>query len=180
MAQRLQVGVALAKINRRLGGFTLIEGIIATFILVVVVAAMFASWIACYKQSEKIQEVTEGANIAQSELEIARVFGADNIPTGTYSSGTQTGTWSGAYIPATGWTAGGTAYFDYTGAQLTSSTSAFFSLTVAITDSTVTAGSGSSYQIGPKSIRALVVTVKNVGTGAADFTMATNLVEGGV
>ena len=164
-------------------GFTLIEGIIATFILTIVVVAMFATWSACYKQSAKISEITEAANIAQSELEIAKVYGAANLPLGQYQSSSQTGTWTGAYIPSTGWTSGATAYYNYTGVQLASSNSpgVFFSVSMALTDSSILANnSGNSYTLAPTSIRAAVVTVRNVSSGAVDFTMATNLVQGGL
>jgi len=172
----------VARNGRRSRGFTLIEAVVATFILVVVVAAMFGSWSACFNQSAQIQEITGAANIAQSELEIAKVYGALNMPLGTYNSTTQTATWTGAYIPATGWTSGATAYYDYTGTQVASSTAtgAFYSLTVTVTDSTVLPGTGSTYTLQQTSNRAVVATVSNLASGAVDFVMATNLVEGGL
>lgn len=172
----------MARVERRRRGFTLIEGIVATFILAVVIVAMFASWSACFKQSSKITEVTEAANIAQSELECAKVFGAANLPTGTYNTTTSSGTWTGAYIPATGWTANSLAYYSYSGAQLASSasTGVYFSVSVTITDTNVLQGTGTSYTIGNNSMRAMVATVTNVSTGVVDFQMATNLFPGGL
>ena len=104
------------------------------------------------------------------------------MPLGVYNTSTSTASWSGAYIPATGWTSGATAYYTYGGAQLASSTTAgvYFSATVTVTDSNVLLGSGTTYSISPTTIRAVVVSVTNVSTGNVDFTMATNLVEGGL
>ena len=126
--------------------------------------------------------MTAAAEICQANLETAKVFGATNMPLGTYSSSTATATWTGAYIPASGWTSGATSYYTYGGAQLASSTTAgvFFSASVTITDSNVLLGTGSSYSIAPTTIRAVVVSVTNVSTGTVDFTMATNLVQGGL
>ena len=78
--------------------------------------------------------------------------------------------------------AGATAYFSYSGAQLATSTSAgvFFSLSVTVTDSAVLQGTGTSYTLAPTSLRSVVTTCTRVTTGAVDFTMATNLVSGGL
>jgi prepilin-type N-terminal cleavage/methylation domain-containing protein len=182
-ADRQFRGVAtVAKVNRRNRGFTLIEGIVATFILAVVIVAMFGSWSACFSQSAQMSETTSSAQICQSELEMAKVFGAANLPLGTYSSSTATGTWTGAYITSTGWTSGATAYFTFTGTQVasSSSTGAYFSLQMTITDSNVLAGTGTTYTLAQTSLRSALVTVKNIQTGAVDFTMATNLVQGGL
>jgi len=172
----------VARNNRRNHGFTLIEGVIAAFILAVVMAAMFASWNACFNQSANITEMTSAANIAQGELGIAEVYGSANMPTGTYSTATSQGTWTGAYIPATGWTAGATAYFNYSGGQVATSTSSgvFYSLSVTVTDSSVLQGTGTSYTLSPTSLRSVVATVTNISTGTVDFQMATNLVSGGL
>ncbi len=154
----------------------------ATVILVVAISAMFGSWSTCFKTSSKVAEVTAAAEICQANLETAKVFGAGNMPLGVYNTSTSTASWSGAYIPATGWTSGATAYYTYGGAQLASSTTAgvYFSATVTVTDSNVLLGSGTTYSISPTTIRAVVVSVTNVSTGNVDFTMATNLVEGGL
>jgi len=151
-------------------------------IMAVAIVAMFGSWSTCFTQSQKISETTQAAEIAQAVLETAKVYGAANLPTGTYSSSTSTGTWTGAYIPATGWTSGGTAYYNFSGTQLASSTSTgvYFSVSVTFTDSSVLQGTGTSYTIALTSIRAPVVTVTNVATGNVDFTMGTNLVQGGI
>ena len=172
----------MANSRRRSRGFTFIEGIVATLILVVAISAMFGSWSTCFQSSSKVAELTAAAEICQANLETAKVFGATNMPLGTYSSSTATATWTGAYIPASGWTSGATSYYTYGGAQLASSTTAgvFFSASVTITDSNVLLGTGSSYSIAPTTIRAVVVSVTNVSTGTVDFTMATNLVQGGL
>lgn len=171
----------MATDNRRTKrGFTLIEGIVATVILAVAIVAMFGSWGACFAGSQQIAETTSAANVCQNVLETAMTYGANNIPTGTYNSSSQTGSWSGAYIPATGWTSGATAYYNFKGVQLTSSTGAFFSLTVSITDSSVLPGAGTTYTLTQQSLRSVVVTITNISSGAQDFQMATNLVQGGV
>lgn len=172
----------MARIRRRNHGFTLLEGVIAAFILAIVMAAMFAAWSTCFNESANITEMTSAANICQAELGIAGVYGSANMPIGTYSTTTSQGTWTGAYIPATGWTSGATAYFSYSGAQLASSASAgvFFSLSVTVTDSSVLQGTGTSYTLAPTSLRSVVATCTRVSTGVVDFTMATNLVSGGL
>jgi len=129
-----------------------------------------------------MSEVTAAAEVAQSELEIAKVFGAANMPLGTYNSSTQSASWTGAYIPATAWTSGATAYYSFSGSQLASSTTAgvFFSVSLTMTDTSVLAGTGGTYSLQTSTNRAIVVTVTNVATGAVDYTMATNLVQGGL
>lgn len=126
--------------------------------------------------------MTSAANIAQAELGIAEVYGAANMPLGTYNTTTSTGSWTGAYIPATGWTTGATAYYNFSGAQLASSTSAgvYFSVSLTLTDSSVLQGTGTTYTLGPTSLRSAVVSVTNISTGNVDFQMATNLVSGGL
>jgi prepilin-type N-terminal cleavage/methylation domain-containing protein len=168
--------------SRRSKGFTLIEALVATSIMAVAIVAMFGSWSTCFKQSKNISETTEAAEIAQTEIEIAKVYGSANLPTGTYNSSTSTGTWTGAYIAGSGWVAGGTAYYSFKGTQLASSTTAgvYFSVSLTATDSSVMQGSGTSYSLQQTSIRGIVVTVTNVASGKVDFTMATNLVQGGV
>jgi type II secretory pathway pseudopilin PulG len=167
---------------RRGRGFTLIEGLVAAFIMAVAITAMFGAWSTCFHTTKLISETTSAAEVAQSQLEIAKVFGAANMPLGTYNSGTTNATWTGAYIPSSGWTSGGLAYYDQSGNQLasSSSTGVFFSASVAMTDSNVLAGTGTSYTLQANTIRALIVTVRNVATGAVDYTMATYLVQGGL
>ena len=163
-------------------GFTVIEGIVATIIMVVAISAMFGSWSTCFKSSENTSETTAAAEVCQSQLETAKVFGAANMPLGSYSSSTGTATWTGAYLPSTGWTSGGTAYFDSAGNPLASSTSTgvFFSAQLTMTDSSVSPTTGTGYALQTTSIRALIVTVTNVSKGTVDYTMATNLVQGGL
>ena len=168
--------------TRRLRAFTFIEAIVATFIMVVAIAAMFATYMTCFKTSQAVTETTSAAEIAQAELEIAKVYGAANMPLGTYSSSTQTATWTGAYIPSTGWTSGALAYYNYSGTQLASSSSAgaYFSVSLTMVDSSVLAGTGGTYTLQASSNRALVVTVTNIAKNVVDYTMATNLVQGGL
>jgi len=172
----------MAKVMRRNRAFSLIEGLVATFIMVVAVVAMFGAWSTTFWANKQTVEVTSAAQIAQSVIETAKVYGAANMPLGTYSSSTQLGTWSGAYIQSTGWTSGGTAYYSYQGTPLASSisTGAYFSVTVMVTDSSVQQGSGTSYTLSQNSIRGVVVSVANIASGSVDYTMATNLTLGGV
>ena len=146
------------------------------------IAAMFGTYMTCFKSSQSVTETTAASEICQSVLETAKVFGASNMPLGTYSSSTQTASWTGAYLTSSGWTSGGTAYYDFAGNQLASSGSAgvYFKATLAMTDSSVLAGTGSTYTLQASSNRALVVTVTNVSKNVVDYTMATNLVIGGL
>jgi len=166
--------------RRRQRGVTLIEAMISTLVASVAIVAMFASWGTCFKQSENTGKVVAAEEIARSQIETAKVFGAANIPTGTYSTATSTGTWTGAWIPATGWTSAGTAYFDKNGNQLTSSTNAVYSASMTFTDTTVQQGTGTTYSIQATSLRNGVVTVTLISTGATEFTMGTDLIEGGL
>jgi len=172
----------MASSRQRNRGFTLVEAVVATLIMVVAIAAMFGSWSTCFQSSNKVAETTAAAEICQANLETAKVFGALNMPLGVYSTSTSTASWTGAYIPATGWTSGATAYYTYGGAQVASATTAgaFFSAQVTVTDSNVLLGTGSSYSISATTIRAVVVSVTNISKGTVDFTMATNLVQGGL
>ncbi len=166
--------------QKRLRAFTFIEGLVATLIMVVAIAAMFGTYTTCFKTSAAVTETTSAAEICQAQLEIAKVYGASNMPLGTYSSTTKTATWTGAYIPATGWTSAGFAYYNFSGTQLASSTGAYFKVQMTMVDSNVLAGTGSTYTLQASTIRALVVTVTNISKGTVDYTMATNLVIGGL
>ena len=160
----------------------MLEALIATLVSSVAIVAMFASWGTCFKQSANTGKIVAAEEIARQQIEMSKVFGPANMPTGTYSSSTSAGTWTGAYIPATGWTTGGTAYYDANGNQLTSSTSSgvTYSASFTMTDTTVQVGTGSTYVIQATSLRSGVVTVKLISTGATEFSMATNLVIGGI
>ncbi len=162
-------------------GFTLVEAIIASLILTVAIVAMFQSWSTCFAQNKKLIEFTQAEEIDKSVLEIAKVFGPMNLPTGTYSSSTQLGTWTGAYIPATGWTASATAYYDFTGTQLaaSNSTGVYFKATVIITDAGVQVGTGTTYSIENSTLRSIVVTTSRVRDSSVVLAMATNIIVGG-
>lgn len=163
------------------GGFSLIEALIASIILAVAIGAMFSSWTTTFNSSSVTTQVTESEEIDRSVLEIAKVFGPTNLPTGTYNSSTQTGSWTGAYIPATGWTTGATAYYNAAGAQVASSTSAgvYFSVSVTITDSPVLQGTGTTYTVENSTLRSVVVTCQCLQS-TFSLQMATNLIEGGL
>jgi type II secretory pathway pseudopilin PulG len=172
----------VARSGIRIRAFTLIEGLVATFIMVVAIAAVFGAWSVCFQSNQQVVEVTSAAQIAQSVIETAKVYGAANMPLGTYNSSSQTGSWTGAYSQSSGWVSGATGYYNYQGAQLATSTSSgvYFKVSVTITDSSVLQGSGSSYSLQQTSIRGVVVTVSNNSTGVVDYSMATNLTQGGV
>jgi len=164
------------------GGFSIIEAIIASLILAVAIGAMFSSWSTTFNSSNLTTQVTEAEEIDRSVLEIAKVYGPSNLPTGTYNSSTQTGTWTGAYIPATGWTSGVNGYYSLQGTQLVSSASsgAYFSVTVTITDSPVLQGTGTTYSVQNTTLRSIVVSATNISTGTVVLSMATNLIQGGM
>jgi type II secretory pathway pseudopilin PulG len=166
--------------GRRQRGVTLLEALFATLVASVAIVAMFASWGTCFKQSANTSKIVAAEEVARQQIEIAKTFGAANIPTGTYNSSTSAGTWTGAFIPATGWTQSGTAYYDKNGSQLTSSTNAVYSVSVTFTDTTVQQGSGTAYTIQATSLRNEVVTVTLISSGATEFMMGTDLIEGGL
>ncbi|MDR3688781.1 MAG: hypothetical protein P4L46_05320 [Fimbriimonas sp.] len=170
-----------SKRRTQCGGFSIIEAIIASIILAVAIGAMFSSWTTTYNSSNVTMQVTEAEEIDRAVLEIAKAYGPANLPTGTYSSSTQTGTWSGAYIPATGWTSGSTAYYSLNGTQVASSSAAgaYFSVTMTITDSPVLAGSGTTYSLEGATLRSIVVTCNSLTTSFS-LSMATNLIQGGM
>jgi len=168
--------------RRSCGGFSIVEAIIASIIVAVAIGAMFSSWGATFNSSNTTTQVTQAEEIERAVLEIAKAYGPTNLPTGTYSSSTQSGSWSGAYIPATGWTSGATAYYNIRGSQLASSASsgAYFSVTVTISDSPVLQGTGTTYTIQNSTLRSIVVSATNISTGTVVLSMATNLIEGGM
>ena len=168
--------------RRSLRGFSLIEALIAALILAVAVVAMFSSWSTTFKQSKVITELTSAEEIDRAVLETAKVYGPLNLPTGTYNSSTQLGTWTGAYLPTTGWTSGGTGYYSFGGAQVASSsaTGAYFSVSVTITDSGVQVGSGTSYTIQNSTLRTIVITPTRMSDGTTILQMATNIIAGGM
>jgi len=163
------------------GGFSLIEALIASIILAVAIGAMFSSWSTTFNSSSVTTQVTESEEIDRAVLEIAKVYGPTNLPTGTYNSSTQTGSWSGAYVPSTGWTSGATAYCNASGTQVASSSSAgaYFSVTVAIQDSPVLQGTGTTYTVENSTLRSIVVTTSCLQSSFS-MSMATNLIEGGM
>jgi len=160
----------------------MIEALIAALILGVAVIAMFSSWSTTYKQTKNTSELSQAEEIDRAVLETAKAYGPLNLPTGTYNSSTGTGSWSGAYIPATGWTAGSTAYYNFQGTQLASSTStgAYFSVGVVISDSGVQQGTGTTYSIQNSTLRSIVVTVTRLSDGTTILPMATNIIVGGM
>jgi len=166
--------------SRAKRGVTLIEILIAALIIVTAVAAMFATFGTAFTRSSHNGMIVAAEEVARAQIETAKVYGPFNIPTGTYSTSTSTGTWTGAYIPATGWTVGGTAYYDGNGNQLTSSTGAVYSAQMTFTDSYVQQGSGTTYTIQSTSLRQGLCTVVNLTGITSTFQMATSLIQGGV
>jgi type II secretory pathway pseudopilin PulG len=175
-------GKSLVPSRRRSKGFSLVETLIASGILSLVVIAMFGSWSACFKESRSASEMTSAAEIGRAQLEFAKMWGAGNVVTGTYNTSTSTGSWTGAYVPGTGWVTGGTAYFNFNGTPVASAAAsgAYFSAQLTSTDSNVVQSTGTSYTIQATSLRAFIVKVTNISKGVTDVTMATNLVEGGL
>jgi len=169
----------MRRARRSQAGFSLLEAIIALLILSVAVVAMFTSWSTTFKQSKVITEVTQSEQIDRAVLETAKAFGALNLPTGTYNSTSQLGTWTGAYTSGA-WTSGATAYYDFSGNQLSSSTGAYFSVSVTITDANVQVGTGTSYTVQNSTLRSIVATASRLSDGTVILPMATNIIAGGM
>ncbi|MBS1702589.1 MAG: hypothetical protein JST12_13060 [Armatimonadetes bacterium] len=165
-------------------GFTIIEGIVAALIMALAIAGMFAGWNAIDWRYYSTREAVQAAQIGRGELERAKVYGADNLPVGSYDTNTQLGTWTGSYISSSGtWSSGGTAYYDLTGTPVASSTAAGvkFSAQMTITDSDVRPNlANTSYAFTVTSKRAAVITVRRISDSQILFTQGTNLVRGGI
>lgn len=162
-------------------GFSLIEGIISSLIMGVALAGMFGVWAFVMTEQNRDRKSSEAAQIGRSELERAKVYGVSNLPLGTYSSVSGTATWTGAYIASSSsWSSGSTAYFDMTGARLSSSTGAIFSLQVTFVDSNVQSTNSGSYALTNASTRSAIVTVKNAAGTSTLFVIGTELVKGGI
>jgi Tfp pilus assembly protein PilV len=171
--------------HRRNAGLTLIEILVAGMILIVAIVGMFSLWNVCSRSILNSGEVNEAGQIARAELERAKVYGPSSFPIGTYSSGTQTGTWTGSYDPTANSGAGGwvnaVSYYDYQGVRLASSTGAAFSLYLTLTDSDVLpAASGTGYAIDVTSRRAVVATVTRLRDSSVLFQSGTNMVRGAI
>jgi Tfp pilus assembly protein PilV len=162
----------------------MMEVMMASFILAITVIGLYGSFNSSFYSSDTARQAALAGQLGRAEIERAKVYGMTDLPLGTYSSSTQTATWTGAYDPtantnAGGWVSGETAYFDMYGTRLYSATNAFMSLQDTFVDSNVVASSNTyTYQL--QSEKAMVVTAKLVKTGATLFTEGTNIVTGGL
>lgn len=171
----------------RRSGFSLIEGLVAAMIMGIALVGMFALWIGLFSRFLRAREIAEAGELARAEVERARAYGANNLPKGTYSAGTGTGTWTGAFDPTANsgagtWTSGLSSYYDVNGTRLASSSSAEvkFRLQGTFSDSGVVGVTGGSYTLDMTSKRAFQVTVWTTSDNAAVIAMGTVLVQGGL
>lgn len=166
--------------RRRQRGFSATEGLVASAILALAITGMFGLWSGMFRRIGRAREASQAAQIARAEIERAKVFGTDNLPTGTYDAGTKSATWTGAYSTANNaWASGATAYFSVAGARLPSSAGALLKLQTSIVDSNVLPKTG-GYTFQLESRRSLIVTVRSVASGAEVFKVATVVVAGGL
>ena len=166
-------------------GFSFFEGLMAAFMLAVVIMGLYSGFNVCFTRILHSNEVILEGQLARAEAERAKVFGPSNFPLGTYSSGTSTATWTGTWDPtansgAGSWVSGGTAYYDVAGTRLTSATNAFYSSQVSVTDSSVLPSNGGSYEVVGTSRRAVIVTVTKISDTSVVVQFGTNLVIGGL
>lgn len=164
--------------------FTLIEALVSSLILAMAIAGMFASWSFLEVRYYRTREAVEAAQIGRSELEMAKVYGIDNLPIGTFNAGTQTGTWVGAYDPTSGlWVTNGISYFDLAGNPLAGSNSngTDYKLQMTLTDYNVQLNSsGPGYTFDRTSKRTAIVTVTRTSDNVPIFTQGTTFAQGGI
>lgn len=168
--------------SRRQRGFSLIDGLVASLIMALAVTAMFVAWAVMFRQDAATRLMGEAGQLARAEVERARLFGADNMPMGTYSATTLSATWAGSFDPtANAWVSGGTGYFDAWGNRLAglSSTGVALSTQTALTDTNVLP-STTGYVLQVASRRKLVVTVRRTSDASLLYQTSTYLVQGGL
>ena len=179
-------------VRLRLGGSSLIEILVACLILSIAIVGTLRVFQVNYNLSKEARVGGVIGQISRAEIERAKVWGFDNLPCGTFVTGTPpTGTWSGAFDStsnsgAGGWTTGGTMYYDINGAQTTSASA---TKRFTLIDSLVDAGSSPSYQVLQSgtsytldffATRTLTVTVADATSGSTLLTSGTILVTGGI
>lgn len=168
--------------SKRTKGFTIVEGLIASAILGLALTALFAHWVGTFNRMTRAREVAEAGLIARASVERAKVFGAPNLPLGTYASATNTATWTGAFNPLTGaWVADSWTYYDRSGNQVANQTAtgARFKVQATISD-TGLLSKNATYTFQLQSERAFAVTVVRVPEGDVLARMGTNIVPGGL
>lgn len=168
--------------SRRTKGFTIVEGLVASAILALAITALFAHWVGTFNRLTRSREAAQAGQLARASIERAKVYGTANLPLGTYSSSTNTATWTGAFNPTTGaWVAGEWTYYDRNGSQVASGTApgVKFKMQATISDTGLLT-KNSSYAFQMKSERAYAVTVLRVPEGDTLARMGTNIVPGGL
>ncbi len=157
----------------------------------VAVAGVITMFVYTDKLINNTRATHAATQLARQELEIAKTWGYDNLPLGTYSAGTSSAVWTGSYDPtlnsgAGGWSSGNSAYFDIDGTRVASgSATQAYQLTTTITDTSVeppdpNSGNPVSYALGYLALRRVGVTVVQLSTGNTIITMGTYIVKGGI
>ena len=163
-------------------GFTALEGLFASAILAFAITAVFGLWSGMFRRFGQARFASQAGQLARAEVERAKVFGMDTLPTGVYDPLSDAATWTGAYDPsANAWASGAAGYFDVSGNRLASASTAGAALKVQaqIVDSNVLA-TQTGYSFGLESRRSFVVTVNSVDDGSEVFKTATVIAPGGL
>jgi prepilin-type N-terminal cleavage/methylation domain-containing protein len=148
-------------------GFSLVELLVASVVATIGIAGMASAWMFNLRTIGQQRLISVAGQIARTEVEDAKALGFANLPLGTLSG--TTGTHTGAV-----------QFYTIDGVKTTSTTDRYYSVQRVITDTNVTAGSGTSYTLNDASRRAVVVTVRIVNGNAILSQMGTYIVRGGI
>jgi len=168
-----------------------VEQLIAALLMSVAVAGVITMFVYTDRLINNTRATHAATQLARQEMEIAKAWGYDNLPLGTYSAGTNSATWSGSYDPtlnsgAGGWSSGNSAFFDINGTRVASgSASQAYQLTTTITDTSVeppdpNSGNAVAYALGFLALRKVGVSVVQLSTGSTIISMGTYIVKGGI
>jgi hypothetical protein len=149
-------------------GVSLIELLMACLVSTLGVVGLFSSWTFCSSIILSQRTTTVAYQLARANLEDAKVLGFPNLPLGTLDVARTQATLTDSPV-----------YFDADGNKLGGSSGAYYSVVRQTVDKNISV-SGSTYTLSGKSIRAVTVTVKRVGSNESILTMGTNLAKDGV
>lgn len=172
----------MATNRRRQGGFSALEALFASAIVAVALVAIFGLWTGMFRRNGQARFAAQAGQLARAEVERAKVFGMDNLPTGLLDLSSNTATWVGTYDPTSNtWVSGGTSTFDQDGNRLASANAGGAALQVQaqIVDTNVLpTGSGYSFQL--ESRRSFLAIVTSAADGTELFRIATVITPGGL